>query len=77
MNVEGDGVPAILRAGEAVVFTGLTLHRSKFNRTDKPRRALFLEYADLRGTVGVGGPSVVQMPHVYVLSGAAPLAATE
>jgi hypothetical protein len=41
VTVEGEGVPAILRAGEAVVFTGLTLHRSKFNRTDKPRRALF------------------------------------
>ncbi len=77
VTVEGEGVPAILRAGEAVVFTGLTLHRSKFNRTDKPRRALFLEYADLRGTIGVGGASVVQMPHVYVLSGAAPLATTE
>jgi ectoine hydroxylase-related dioxygenase (phytanoyl-CoA dioxygenase family) len=45
--VEGDGVPAILKAGEAVAFTGLTLHRSKLNYSDKPRRAFFMEYADV------------------------------
>jgi phytanoyl-CoA hydroxylase len=43
--VEGDGVPAILKAGEAVAFSGLTLHRSKLNHTDRPRRAFFIEYA--------------------------------
>ena len=44
--VEGDGIPAILPAGHAVAFTGLTLHRSKLNHTDRPRRAFFMEYAD-------------------------------
>lgn len=46
LKVEGDGVPAVLKAGEAVAFTGLTLHRSKLNHTDRPRRAFFTEYAD-------------------------------
>jgi hypothetical protein len=44
--VEGDGIPARLKAGEAVIFSGLTLHRSKLNHTDQPRRAFFMEYAD-------------------------------
>jgi ectoine hydroxylase-related dioxygenase (phytanoyl-CoA dioxygenase family) len=43
--VEGDGVAVPLRAGEAVLFTGYTLHRSLKNRTDRPRRAFFCEYA--------------------------------
>jgi hypothetical protein len=46
IKVEGDGVPAVLKAGEAVAFTGLTLHRSKLNHTDNPRRAFFFEYCD-------------------------------
>lgn len=46
LEVEGDGVPAIMRAGEAIAFTGLTLHRSKFNKTDQARRAFFVGYAD-------------------------------
>ncbi len=46
IDVEGDGVPAILKAGEAVAFTGLTLHRSKLNLTDQARRGFFVEYAD-------------------------------
>jgi phytanoyl-CoA hydroxylase len=44
--VEGNGVPAVLKAGEAVAFTGLTLHRSLLNHTDRPRRGFFMEYAD-------------------------------
>jgi len=44
--VQGDGIPAVLKAGEAVAFTGLTLHRSKLNYSNKPRRAFFMEYAD-------------------------------
>jgi phytanoyl-CoA hydroxylase len=46
IKVEGDGVPAVLKAGEAVAFTGLTLHRSKLNHTDQARRAFFFEYCD-------------------------------
>lgn len=39
-------IPVELKAGEAVIFSGLTLHRSKQNHTDKPRRAFFMEYAN-------------------------------
>lgn len=46
IKVEGDGIPAVLKAGEAIAFTGLTLHRSKLNHTNKPRRAFFFEYCD-------------------------------
>lgn len=42
----GQEIPVELKAGEAVIFSGLTLHRSKQNHTDKPRRAFFMEYAD-------------------------------
>ena len=55
--VSGEGVPAILKAGEAIAFTGLTLHRSLLNHTDRPRRAFFLEYADAAATQQEGnGP---------------------
>jgi ectoine hydroxylase-related dioxygenase (phytanoyl-CoA dioxygenase family) len=48
--VAGDGVPAPMKAGEAVAFSGLTLHRSKLNHTDRLRRAFFIEYADAAST---------------------------
>ena len=38
--------------GEAVAFTGLTLHRSQFNHTDKIRRAFFVEYIDTTSNFG-------------------------
>ena len=46
LPVTGDGVPARLKAGEAIAFTGLTLHRSKLNYSDRSRRGFFTEYAD-------------------------------
>ncbi|MGJ3242370.1 MAG: phytanoyl-CoA dioxygenase family protein [Opitutales bacterium] len=46
VDTEGDGIPAVMKAGEAVAFTGLTLHRSKLNHTDKPRRGFFMGYGD-------------------------------
>lgn len=50
LDVQEEGVPALLKAGEAVAFTGLTLHRSKLNHTDRARRAFFMEYADAAAT---------------------------
>ena len=47
---QGRGIPAPLRAGEAIAFTGLTLHRSLLNHTDRPRRAFFIEYCDAAAT---------------------------
>ena len=49
LDVAAEGVPACLKAGEAVAFTGLTLHRSKLNVSDRPRRGFFVEYADPHG----------------------------
>ena len=78
VSVEGDGLPAILRAGEAVAFSGLTLHRSKLNFTNQPRRAFFMEYCD--ATASFGNPqtpeaerrTVISSSHSWVVSGALP-----
>jgi ectoine hydroxylase-related dioxygenase (phytanoyl-CoA dioxygenase family) len=67
--VEGDGVPARLKAGEAVAFTGLTLHRSKQNFTNKPRRAFFMEYADAASTYGPEKIPVVKSPKSWLVAG--------
>ncbi|MDL5047542.1 phytanoyl-CoA dioxygenase family protein [Oscillatoria amoena NRMC-F 0135] len=46
LDVEGDGIPAEMEAGEAIAFSAYTLHRSKSNLSTAPRRALFLEFCD-------------------------------
>lgn len=43
--VAGEGQAVPLAAGEAVAFTGHTLHRSLANHTGQARRAFFCEYA--------------------------------
>lgn len=67
--VEGDGIPS----GEAIIFSGLTLHRSKLNRTDKNHH-IFSKYADVAAQTEEGSDLVWQ-PNVYVLLGGAPLPA--
>jgi ectoine hydroxylase-related dioxygenase (phytanoyl-CoA dioxygenase family) len=74
LDVEGEGVPAILKAGEAVAFTGLTLHRSKLNHTDRARRAFFMEYADVAATyqrTGQPRQSILKESNTWVVSGQA------
>ncbi len=71
--VEGDGVPARLKAGEAVAFTGLTLHRSKENKTEKPRRGFFIEYADAICRTANDNKCVIHADSSFLVSGAAPL----
>ena len=56
VDTGGDGIPVPLMPGEAVAFTGYTLHRSKGNHTDKPRRAFFLEYCDADAVFADGTP---------------------
>lgn len=77
LEVEGDGTPVPMKAGEAVAFTGLTLHRSKYNRTDGIRRAFFVGYADASATYqarGMDAPApLVGSPHSWVVCGSAPL----
>jgi len=74
LDFEGEGVPAILKAGEAVAFTGLTLHRSKLNHTDKARRAFFMEYADVASTyqrAGQDRQSILKESNTWVVTGQA------
>jgi phytanoyl-CoA hydroxylase len=71
--VEGNGVPAILKAGEAVAFTGLTLHRSKLNKTDRIRRGFFLEYADASAVFGKEKTSIIRAPETVMVAGEAPI----
>lgn len=77
LPIEGDGVPAIMQAGEAIAFTGLTLHRSKYNRTEGIRRAFFVGYTDAAATYqsrNMAEPKpVVGSPHAWVVCGSAPL----
>ncbi len=75
LPVEGDGVPAILKAGEAVAFTGLTLHRSKLNHTPHARRAFFMEYADATSTFQRPGSEprpILSESNTWVVIGQAP-----
>lgn len=72
VKVEGDGVPAIMRAGEAIAFTGLTLHRSKLNLTDKPRRAFFMEYCTAPAHFSKDGAPVFHSPDAWIVSGQLP-----
>jgi hypothetical protein len=77
LAVEGDGIPVRMKAGEAVAFSGLTLHRSTLNHTDRPRRAFFLEYADCDALVdhpGTGPLKVTERSHSWVVQGRATLA---
>jgi phytanoyl-CoA hydroxylase len=74
--VEGDGIPAILQAGEAVAFSGLTLHRSKLNHTDRPRRGFFMEYSDAAARWARDRKDwqpVTASPDAWLVAGAAPL----
>jgi hypothetical protein len=81
LKVDGDGIPAVMKAGEGVAFTGLTLHRSKLNSTDTVRRAFFFEYCDPAAvaiqTVGVDGipprTPVIKREGTWLVRGQVPL----
>jgi len=65
-------VPVKLAAGEAVAFSGLTLHGSGPNRSDAPRPALFVRYCE-PGTrmLSEGGRPVLEDPHSWMVAGEA------
>jgi len=69
--VAGDGIPALLKAGEAVAFTGLTLHRSLLNHTDRPRRGFFMQYATPQ-TRRLDGTPLWQQRYAQVVRGQLP-----
>ena len=67
-----DAVALPLRAGEAVAFSGLTLHRSGPNHSDAPRPGLFVRYCDPRVKMMTeGGRSVLDDPHSWMVAGEA------
>jgi len=44
---DSKAIPVLMRAGESIIFTCWTLHKSEGNRSkDRDRRILFLRYAD-------------------------------
>ena len=67
--VEDSGIPVPLRAGEAVAFTGLTLHRSLTNTSSAPRRGFFMEYCDAQGRVESNGNWVWREPYTWMVAG--------
>lgn len=77
LPVEGDGIPAIMKAGEAIAFTGLTLHRSKLNHTQNVRRAFFCTYTHADAQQLLRGKTdwepVLNDPFSWMVSGAAPI----
>jgi phytanoyl-CoA hydroxylase len=76
----GQGLAVPLRAGEAVAFTGYTLHRSLANRTDQPRRAFFMEYTHAEAVHPFNGTALRSSPDAWMVAGEvaepAPAAAT-
>jgi hypothetical protein len=69
---EGSLVAVELAAGEAIAFTGLTLHRSGPNLTDAPRTAFYVRYcAPHVRMMNEGGRSVLDDPHSWMVAGEA------
>lgn len=71
VTVEGNGEPVRLRAGEAVAFTGFTLHRSLANHSAAPRRAFFMEYGDFISDHGPDGAGLQPTP-LWMIAGELP-----
>ena len=71
VQVEGNGIPAILKAGEAIAFHGNTLHRSLANHTAAIRRGFFMQYADANAVHQIDKKPLVERPHTWVVAGRA------
>jgi ectoine hydroxylase-related dioxygenase (phytanoyl-CoA dioxygenase family) len=69
---ETPAVAVPLRAGEAVAFSGLTLHGSGPNRTQEARPGFFVRYCepDVR-MVSEGNRPVLEDPHSWMVAGEA------
>jgi phytanoyl-CoA hydroxylase len=70
--VEGDAVAVPLRAGEAVAFSGLTVHGSGPNRSDRPRTGFYARYCEpgVR-MMSENGRPVLEDPHSWMVAGEA------
>ena len=66
------GIPLPLAAGEAVAFTGLTLHASGPNRSGEPRPGLFVRYCEPHARMrSEGDRPVLEDPHSWMVAGEA------
>jgi ectoine hydroxylase-related dioxygenase (phytanoyl-CoA dioxygenase family) len=68
----GAAVPIALRAGEAVAFTGLAVHGSGPNRSERPRTGFYVRYCEpgVR-MLSEGGKPVLEDAHSWMVAGAA------
>ena len=65
-------MPLLLAAGEAVAFTGMTLHGSGENRTSDERVALFARYCVPHARMMIeGGKPVLDDGHSWMVRGEA------
>ncbi|MDX1649511.1 MAG: phytanoyl-CoA dioxygenase family protein [Myxococcota bacterium] len=72
-ELPAEPVAVSLRAGEAVAFTGLTVHGSGPNRSGAERAALFMRYCDPRVRMATEGDRpVLEDPHSWMVAGEAP-----
>jgi ectoine hydroxylase-related dioxygenase (phytanoyl-CoA dioxygenase family) len=66
----GDAVAVPLRAGEAVAFSGLTVHGSGPNRSDRPRTGFYARYCHPQvRMLSEGGRPVLEDPHSWMVAG--------
>jgi ectoine hydroxylase-related dioxygenase (phytanoyl-CoA dioxygenase family) len=71
-KVEGEPIPARLRAGEAIAFSGLLLHGSGPNRTDRERVGMFVRYCEPHvRMVTEGDRPVLDDAHSWMVAGEA------
>jgi ectoine hydroxylase-related dioxygenase (phytanoyl-CoA dioxygenase family) len=71
-SVPGQGIAVPLRAGEAVAFSGLTLHASGPNRSGRTRPAFYVRYCDPRAVmVSEERRPVLEDPHSWMVCGEA------
>jgi phytanoyl-CoA hydroxylase len=72
VQAAGDRVAVELGPGEAIAFTGLTLHGSGPNRTSEPRTAFYVRYcAPYVRMMSEGGRPVLDDPHSWMVAGQA------
>jgi ectoine hydroxylase-related dioxygenase (phytanoyl-CoA dioxygenase family) len=69
----GDAVAVPLRGGEAVAFSGLTVHGSGPNRSERPRTGFYARYCEPTVLMASeGGRPVLEDPHSWMVAGEAP-----
>lgn len=71
-EANNEGVPLPMKAGDAVIFGSLLLHRSLPNVTAKPRTAMYVRYCMPHVTmVTDGNKPVLDDPYSWMVAGEA------